>query len=364
MFVDSISPEILSPQELDQHLANGWFRMGQDIFTTNFLKFNGGFYPAVWLRIDLNADEISSTQKKIFKQNKVLKTSIQPFKHSKYKEFLFRKYRKQLKFSPAPSLKDLLYHSHENTNSIFTTYEICVYHETQLIAVGIFDLGDKSAEGISCFYDHTYSKFSLGKYLMYLKMDYCKNLGYDYFYPGYFAPGYPLFDYKLDLRKNALEYFDFSRQEWHSFAEFRSEDTIYAIMDKSLTHLSELMQSYGIKALVKMYDLFDIELNDIFKGRNLFEYPLFLYIPRLNPFHVHLNIIIYNPITRQYQFYICSKAYQLSEDVLASDKDTEDANDPHFKDFILRPERLVYSADTAEEITGVIRTLLDENLLI
>lgn len=268
-----------------------------------------------------------------------------------------------LSFSPAPTLQTLLFRSEKSQKTIFSTFEVCVYDEKKLIAVGIFDLGEKSAEGITCFYDHEYGKFSLGKYLMYLKMDYCKSLGYEYFYPGYFAPGYPLFDYKLDLRKKALEYFDFVKQEWLPFDSFDRQNTIFATMKQKLSFMAGLIQSYDIQAFVKWYEFYDIGLNDIFKGEKLLEYPLFLFIPRLNPFRVHLNLIIFNPFLCQYQFVICSKDFEFLED--SSEENQEpDHSKPHYDDFILNIQRIVYSSDTAEELVGVIRTLLDENLLI
>ena len=43
MFAQIAYPEELAPEELDKFLANGWFRMRQTIFTTNFLHFNQQF---------------------------------------------------------------------------------------------------------------------------------------------------------------------------------------------------------------------------------------------------------------------------------------------------------------------------------
>jgi leucyl-tRNA---protein transferase len=46
MFAQVHSPESLHPVELDRYLDNGWFRMGQTIFTTNFLNFNNELFSA------------------------------------------------------------------------------------------------------------------------------------------------------------------------------------------------------------------------------------------------------------------------------------------------------------------------------
>ena len=83
-----------------------------------------------------------------------------------------------------------------------------------MIAAGFFDLGKMSAAGITCIYHPAYKKYSLGKYLMYLKMAFCKEQQLQYFYPGYVVPGYNSFDYKLEIGKSAIEYFDTYTGKW------------------------------------------------------------------------------------------------------------------------------------------------------
>ncbi len=69
---------------------------------------------------------------------------------------------------------------------------------------------------VSSIYDPAYKKYSLGKFMIYEKMLYCKDENFSYFYPGYFVPGYTMFDYKLEIGKPAIEYFDVHKKEWRS----------------------------------------------------------------------------------------------------------------------------------------------------
>ena len=173
MFAKLTFPDSLHPHELDDYLANGWFRMGQTIFTTNFLKFSGIIYSAIWLRIDLSTFEKSKTQQKLEKLNAAFKVVIQPIQFSEKQENLFQKYRNHITFDASPSLENLLFNNGEN--DVFNTYEVSVYDQEKLIATGFFDLGDNTSAGITCFYDPDYKKHSLGKFLMYQKIDFCKN---------------------------------------------------------------------------------------------------------------------------------------------------------------------------------------------
>ena len=201
------APTTLSEKELDLYLAHGWFRMGQAVFTTNFIKFHGKIYSAIWLRVVLSSYSHSPSILKLYKQNQRFRTEIKPLGVTQAHEALFETYRQSVAFQPSESIQNLL----ENTeNDIFTTYEINLYDDTKLIATGYFDLGETAAEGISCFYDPAYKKFSLSRYLMYQKIDFCKKNGFDYFYSGYFVPHYKLFDYKLNIANAHLEFFQLS----------------------------------------------------------------------------------------------------------------------------------------------------------
>ena len=49
------------------------------------------------------------------------------------------------------------------------------------------------------------------------KMEYAKNLGMQWYYPGYIVYGYPKFDYKLFADKTAAELFIPELNGWMSY---------------------------------------------------------------------------------------------------------------------------------------------------
>src|SRR5688572_11082836 len=104
MFGQVHSPEKLSGDELDAYLEMGWFRMGQTIFTTNFLNFKNQFYSAIWLRIVLPRFSLDNTQQKLAKINAGFTTEITPAHISPEKEALFAKYKLAVPFEASASL--------------------------------------------------------------------------------------------------------------------------------------------------------------------------------------------------------------------------------------------------------------------
>jgi len=277
MFADVRCPERLKPQELDDYLSGGWFRMGQTIFTTNFLNFKDRIYSAIWLRVVLDKFGGDSTQEKLFKRNAGFRTEIGPASLTPEKEELFMRYRQSVSFEPSPTLNHLLY-GKSLQPSIFDTYEVAVYDAGKLIALGFFDIGEISAEGIISVYDPDYKKYSLGRYLIYQKIHHCKQIGMRHFYPGYFVPGYPYFDYKLAIARSALEYLQLSSDHWQTIDSFKAEAHIpVEVMHARLQGLQRLMESHHVHGRLLQYAYFDANQMPDLMGAELFHYPVFLY---------------------------------------------------------------------------------------
>lgn len=274
MFAQVQCPDFIPGDQLDRYLDRGWFRMGQTIFTTSFLNFKSQFYNAIWLRIPLDKFIPGTTQKKLFKRNSRFKIVIQKAEVTPEKEAIFSAYRQSVSFEASASVRTLLYG--RSDKDIYNTQEVNLYDGDKLIAVGVFDVGKKSAAGISSFYDPSYKKFSLGKYLIYLKLEYCKKLGIEYFYPGYFVPGYPLFDYKLDVGGECLEFLEFSTQMWKPISGFSAEGSPLHVMTTKLETLQQCLSDLGVASKIMKYEFFDANLIPELEGIVLFDYPIFL----------------------------------------------------------------------------------------
>lgn len=307
MFANIHYPERLSPEQLDAYLAKGWFRMGQSLFTTNFLRFNEQFYSAIWLRIALEGFELSKTQQKLKKLNAKFQVRINRASITPEKEALFAKYRASIRFDASPSLPYLLYN--DSSRDIFDSYEVCVYDDQKLIAAGYFDLGKTTSMGISCFYDPDYKKHSLGKYLMLLKIEYAKQQGLAYFYPGYFAPGYPLFDYKLDLAKSGVTYLDLVTNEWKDMQEFEVSNTPLNRMRVNMNQLAELLTAAGVEHSIWDYGYYDANLIPDLNGLGVFDFPVFLCCFEMLD-NVMNPLVIYDPRDENYHLILCRSLFR------------------------------------------------------
>jgi leucyl-tRNA---protein transferase len=274
MFVDVHCLENLEARDLDVYLERGWFRMGQTIFTTNWLNFRETFYSAVWLRLNIANYQPDGTAIKLAQRNSRFTTIVRPASITIEKELLYVKYKQAVPFEASASLQMLLFGNSDN--NIFNTYEVAVYDNEALIAIGFFDLGETSAMGIASIYDPAYKKFSLGKHLIYEKIRFCMANGMKFFYPGYFVPGYRAFDYKLSIGTPYIEYLDLASSDWRRLAHFNYNDVPIDVITRKLNALKDLLHRSDIGSEVLFYDYFYANQTPELSGAALLDFPVFL----------------------------------------------------------------------------------------
>jgi len=207
---------IIRGDALDFYLAQGYYRMQQELFTCHFVPFGGRLYTAHWLRLALARVQWGPEQRRLLRRNARFAATVQPFRLGLEHEELYARYRQCITFDAAPTVEEVLLGG--EAHSVFNTHIIELRDGNRLVAAGIFDRGDRSLAGILNFYDPDYRQHSLGKYLLLLKTDHARRLQLDYYYPGYVVHGYPKFDYKLFACPAATEVFNNISCQWQPFA--------------------------------------------------------------------------------------------------------------------------------------------------
>lgn len=335
-------PLSLSGEELDRYLSEGWFRMGQSIFVTNFLNFKQQFYSAVWLRLRLAACYNDRNEEKLAKLNSRFVVTIQKASIDQEKEDLFTRYRKSVSFEPSTSLQALLFG--RVTYNIYDTLEVTVKENGKLIACGFFDRGKKSTAGISSFYDPEYKKYSLGKFLIYQKIAYSRDAGYTYFYPGYFVPGYHPFDYKLKIHPSSQEFFDLESSRWHPTKELEISRQPIDEMRQRLAELHAQLTLRAIPSSVLHYEFYDANLVPDLSHMELFDFPVFLQYFDLYE-NVINSLVVYDVRDQQFHWMIVKSVWK--SDHLAQAPDSYAAH-------LLKVEGEVVATNDATEMAEIL----------
>ena len=209
-------PDQLTGSELDEYLEKGWYRMGQVIFTTNYIVYEDLLYRVYWLRYHLPDVTLNRKHRQILKVNERFSVTLQPFQLSAEIETLYNHYKTGVVFDAPESVAHFLYDG--GTGDVYDTMSFELRDGGKLIAVGIFDRGKESIAGIMNFYHPDYKKYSPGKFLMLLKLRYAQEQGKKWYYPGYVVAGNTRFDYKLFLGIDVASIFFPEDNCWMSYA--------------------------------------------------------------------------------------------------------------------------------------------------
>ena len=207
---------VIRGDALDFYLARGYYRMQQDLFTCQFVPFDGRLYTAHWLRLALPRVEWGPEQRRLLRRNARFAATVRPFRLTDEYEELYARYRAAITFDAAPTIAAVLLG--DSGHNVFNTQIIELRDEGRLVAAGVLDYGERTLAGILNFYDPSYHRHSLGKYLLLLKTDYARRRQLDYYYPGYLVHNYPKFDYKLFACAAATEVFDSISGQWQPFS--------------------------------------------------------------------------------------------------------------------------------------------------
>ena len=201
---------------LDHYLGLGYYRMQQQLFTCRVLPHDGELFAVHWLRLVTARVAYGPRQRQLLRRNAHFRVVVRPFALRPEYDELYARYYRSVTFDTAPMLESLLLD--DDGPSVFDTHIVEVRDGARLVAAGIFDRGHETIAGIVNFHDPAYARHSPGKYLMLLKLEYARQQGLPYYYPGYLAYGYPKFDYKLFACAAATEALDVLTGEWRPFS--------------------------------------------------------------------------------------------------------------------------------------------------
>ncbi len=276
--------------------------MGQTIFTSHFLCFEGNYYSAIWIRLPLlNYTFKKSLRKTINRNRKLFNKTIQPAHITAEKEALYQEYKATFDGILAPSLEESLQDGDEM--NIYDTYEVNVFEGDRLVGFSFFDVGGDSVASIMGVYHPDYARYSLGFYTILEEIAYAKKSGKRHFYPGYVVPGYEKFNYKLRIGREQVQYYDPVSQNWKAYNELQQKDIPIEQMKASLSLLLPKLSALGIPAEILHYPFFDADLFGFWPLPYLY-FPVFLICYRNSSKSSYL-IIVYDFISKKYVLNLC-----------------------------------------------------------
>lgn len=254
MIVQTYFPNRLSPARYDTYLASGWFRGSVMLYKMDLLCIEDDIFSVVNIRLKLDDHQFKKRHEKIMRKNDAkFKVVIRKTFSSTEKEELYQIQKKRFKGFIHLTLQDYLNSGLNQT--VFNTYEVCIYDGSKLVAMSIFDMGNKSMASLLGMYRDEYSKYSLGIYTMLKELEFGMEWGMKYYYPGYILDKPSSFNYKLSLGN--FEYYN-NNKRWANFKGFKSESTSAYIYKSKMEEIGQAMDIAGIDFTSQLYPYFSM----------------------------------------------------------------------------------------------------------
>lgn len=249
-------PYRVNATELDEFLACGWYRIGQEMVSCRFVVFDGVLRSAIWTRLPLDRWEMGrNLAKRVRRNDRRFTVTYGPMRHDEEHEALYQRYRQHVKGDRPATLHQFLFANSDR--DAFETFELTIRDESDaLVAFSWFDLGERSLQSLLGVYEPERKKESLGLYTMVLEARYAKETGRDFHYSGYVLPGAPQMDYKLKLQP--LEFWDPDSRTWIDWQDFDAYELSTDRMHKALVEARQLVDAQGIQTRLRQYRMFDV----------------------------------------------------------------------------------------------------------
>lgn len=273
MLVQHYYPQSLSPARLDKYLASGWFRSAPMLYRSQLICLEEDVFSTVNIRIRLKDYALTKSLRKIVNRNdKQFRYEVKRFSLNQEKERLYHGQKHRFKGFIFDNLHQFFFANLED--SVFDTFEVCVYDGDKLIAVSFFDRGKTSLASILGLYDRDYEKYSLGTYTMLLEIRYGLQNFCKYYYPGYILDKPSVFDYKLRLAKENMEYYNW-KGRWRPIDKLEQERLLVHRLRERILDMEKVLKNFGIPYQKVLYPLFSIGYL-VFFGDNFLRCTIFL----------------------------------------------------------------------------------------
>ena len=168
------------------------------------------------LRLELSRFALSRSQRRVLAANRDTTTRIRTTALDRAKRGLFLRHRERFRENIPTSLDNFLSPLPDAVPC--RNLELCVYRDATLLGVTFLDVGETATSAVYAIFEPEERKRSLGILMMLQSIQFSRDRGYRYYYPGYAYHEPFVYDYKK--RFVGLEYLDW-QTGWHLYSRPR-----------------------------------------------------------------------------------------------------------------------------------------------
>ena len=193
-----------APRQMDRYWAEGWRHFGIFFFRYRRAIHDGEVFTVMPLRLDLQHFTLTRSQRRVLSVNRDTTTQIRPARVDFHTRALFLRHRERFATNVPSSLDDFL--SPVPAAVPCRNLEVRIYCGDALLGVTFLDIGESATSAVYAVFEPAERKRSLGILMMLRSIEFSRDHGYRFYYPGYAYHEPSVYDYKK--RFLGLEYLD------------------------------------------------------------------------------------------------------------------------------------------------------------
>lgn len=204
----------VAPEMMDRLWAAGWRHFGSLFFRYNFSMDEAGVRTITPLRIDLEAFHPSKSQRRVLKKNADLHFEFVPAELSEEAREMFQRHKARFKDNVPDDLETFL--SDTPATVPCPCVECRVFLDQSLVATSFLDVGKRATSAVYGLFEPEHAERSLGTLTMLKEIEYSREQGCRYYYPGYATQEPSAYDYKKQF--HGMEVLDWADGTWRPFS--------------------------------------------------------------------------------------------------------------------------------------------------
>lgn len=210
----------LLPVMMDELWMKGWRHFGTYFFRYSHFPKDGTVFHVQPLRVRLEHSYFNRSQKRTLRQNRDVNLIVKPAYIDDEVSQLFERHKTRFQDNVPENLTTFL--SERPDSKPCPCISLCLYLQGHLVGMSYLDVGERATSSVYQCFEPTLSKRGVGIFMMLLAVQYSREQGKTFYYPGYAFKERSFYDYKKTLR--GLEFFDWQ----HTWLPLEHQEKIVA----------------------------------------------------------------------------------------------------------------------------------------
>lgn len=220
---DSSQADYVPPEGMDALWSKGWRHFGTEFFRYSISVYDGNWQTVAPLRLPLAELDLTKSQRRVLRKNKDVECRVAPARITDEAEAMFQRHKARFKENVPETLRTFL--SPEPWHLPCQCLEFQCWLEGRLVAMSYLDIGANSVSAVYGMFEPEpdLAWRSLGIFTLLQEMQWAKDHGKTWHYPGYATLGSSAYDYKKQFR--GLLGYHWRNDQWLPWAKLVAESS-------------------------------------------------------------------------------------------------------------------------------------------